>query len=72
MDEHRWQDAVSAFDKVIGEKGKRVDAALYWKLTHSINSENTTRDCHLRSAPLTVCGQFVEQGLQYYFGRCTD
>jgi len=36
MDEHRWQDAVSAFDKVIGEKGKRVDAALYWK-AYSLN-----------------------------------
>ena len=31
MDEHRWPDAVSAFDKVINEKGKRVDSALYWK-----------------------------------------
>jgi hypothetical protein len=31
MDEHRWPDAVTAFDKVIGEKGDRVDAALYWK-----------------------------------------
>jgi HEAT repeats len=31
MDEHRWPDAVSAFDKVIGEKGKRSDSALYWK-----------------------------------------
>ncbi len=31
MDEHRWPDAVSAFDRVIGEKGRRVDSALYWK-----------------------------------------
>jgi HEAT repeat protein len=31
MDEHRWPDAVSAFDRVINEKGKRVDSALYWK-----------------------------------------
>src|SRR5271168_3314721 len=31
MDEHRWPDAVSAFDKVISDKGKRVDSALYWK-----------------------------------------
>jgi hypothetical protein len=36
MDEHRWQDAVTSFDKVIGEKGKRVDAALYWK-AYSLN-----------------------------------
>ena len=31
MDENRWPDAVSAFDRVINEKGKRVDSALYWK-----------------------------------------
>ncbi len=31
MNEQRWQDAVTAFDKVIDAKGKRVDAALYWK-----------------------------------------
>jgi len=31
MNERRWPDAVSAFDKVINEKGKRVDSALYWK-----------------------------------------
>ena len=31
MDEHRWPDAVTAFDRVINEKGKRVDSALYWK-----------------------------------------
>jgi hypothetical protein len=31
MDEHRWPDAVTAFDRVISEKGKRVDSALYWK-----------------------------------------
>jgi hypothetical protein len=42
MDEHRWQDAVSAFDKVIGEKGKRVDAALYWK-AYSLNKPGKTQ-----------------------------
>jgi hypothetical protein len=31
MDESRWPDAVSAFDRVISEKGRRVDSALYWK-----------------------------------------
>src|ERR1700678_1438722 len=36
MDENRWPDAVSAFEKVIAEKGKRVDAALYWK-AYSLN-----------------------------------
>ncbi len=41
MDENRWQDAVSAFDKVINEKGKRVDAALYWK-AYSLNKLGKT------------------------------
>jgi HEAT repeat protein len=36
MDEHRWQDAVVSFDKVISAKGKRVDAAVYWK-AYSLN-----------------------------------
>jgi hypothetical protein len=54
MDEHRWQDAVSAFDKVIGEKGKRVDAALYWK-AYSLNK--------LGRAPLAIatCDQLHSQ-----------
>jgi hypothetical protein len=42
MDEHRWQDAVSSFDKVISEKGKRVDAALYWK-AYSLNKLGKTQ-----------------------------
>jgi HEAT repeats len=54
MDEHRWQDAVSAFDKVISEKGKRVDAALYWK-AYSLNK--------LGKAPLAIatCDQLNSQ-----------
>lgn len=36
MDEQRWADAVSAFDKVAAAKGKRADAALYWK-AYSLN-----------------------------------
>ncbi|CAN5732674.1 hypothetical protein BH10ACI4_BH10ACI4_10220 [soil metagenome] len=31
MNEQRWQDAITAFDKVIAAKGKRVEASLYWK-----------------------------------------
>ena len=41
MDEHRWPDAVTAFDKVINEKGKRVDAAFYWK-AYSLNKLGKT------------------------------
>ena len=54
MDEHRWQDAVSAFDKVVGERGKRVDAALYWK-AYSLNK--------LGKAPLAIatCDQLHSQ-----------
>ena len=31
MNEHRWQDAIASFDKVIEAKDKREDAAMYWK-----------------------------------------
>jgi hypothetical protein len=31
MDDHRWQDAIASFDKVIDAKDKRADAAMYWK-----------------------------------------
>jgi len=41
MDEHRWPDAVAAFDKVILEKGERTDAALYWK-AYSLNKLGKT------------------------------
>jgi hypothetical protein len=41
MDENRWPDAVSAFDRVINEKGKRVDAAFYWK-AYSLNKLGKT------------------------------
>jgi hypothetical protein len=54
MDEHRWSDAVTAFDKVISQKGDRVDAALYWK-AYSLNK--------LGRAPLAVatCDQLRSQ-----------
>src|SRR2546425_2148716 len=31
LEQHNWQEAVASFDKVINAKGKRADAALYWK-----------------------------------------
>src|SRR5580698_11617567 len=31
MNERRWSDAVASFDQVINAKGKKADAALYWK-----------------------------------------
>lgn len=31
LEQQRWSDAVADFDKVINAKGKRADAALYWK-----------------------------------------
>jgi len=31
LDERRWQDAVGAFSQVAALKGRRADAALYWK-----------------------------------------
>lgn len=36
MDEHRWADAVSNFDRVVNAKAKKADAALYWK-AYSLN-----------------------------------
>ncbi|WP_263382113.1 HEAT repeat domain-containing protein [Granulicella arctica] len=36
MNEHRWNDAVTSFDKVINAKGSHTDAALYWK-AYSLN-----------------------------------
>ena len=36
MDEQRWSDAVTAFDRVVVAKGKRADAAMYWK-AYSLN-----------------------------------
>ena len=36
MNEHRWQDAIRAFDKVIAAKEKRSGSALYWK-AYSLN-----------------------------------
>jgi hypothetical protein len=54
MDEHRWPDAVSAFDKVINEKGKRVDAAFYWK-AYSLNKLGKT------SLAIATCDQLHSQ-----------
>jgi hypothetical protein len=31
LNESRWADAVTAFDQVVNAKGKKADAALYWK-----------------------------------------
>lgn len=31
LDQQRWQDAIASFDRVVEAKGKKADAALYWK-----------------------------------------
>ncbi len=36
MNEHRWADAVTSFDRVASAKGRKADAALYWK-AYSLN-----------------------------------
>jgi tetratricopeptide (TPR) repeat protein len=36
MNEQRWSDAVTAFDKAAAARGKREDASLYWK-AYSLN-----------------------------------
>ncbi|WP_348267313.1 HEAT repeat domain-containing protein [Edaphobacter paludis] len=43
MNEHRWQEAIRAFDKVIAAKDKRSDAALYWK-AYSLNKLQHSSD----------------------------
>src|SRR6202043_1621583 len=54
MDEHRWPDAVTAFDRVINEKGKRVDSALYWK-AYSLKKLGKT------SLAIATCDQLHSQ-----------
>ena len=55
MDEHRWPDAITAFDKVINAKGeRRVDAALYWK-AYSLNKLGNT------SLAMATCKQLRAQ-----------
>jgi hypothetical protein len=65
MDEHRWPDAVTAFDKVISAKGDRVDAALYWK-AYSLNK--------LGNTPLAVatCKQLRAQFANSSWNRDCD
>lgn len=31
LDQQHWQEAITDFDRVVAAKGKRADAALYWK-----------------------------------------
>ncbi len=65
MDEHRWPDAVTAFDKVINAKGDRVDAALYWK-AYSLNK--------IGNSPLAVatCKQLRAQFANSSWNRDCD
>jgi hypothetical protein len=77
MNEQRWQDAVSNFDKVIQSRDKKTDAALYWKaysLKKLGNGQATAATCdELRArfaasswnrdcSVLTVGAQVNEQG----------
>ena len=48
MNERRWQDAVSSFDKVIQSKDRKTDAAMYWKaysLKKLGNAQATASTC---------------------------
>ncbi len=62
MNAHNWPGAVTAFDKVINAKGKRVDAALYWK-AYSLNKLNKLQ---LASA---TCDQLHSQYLDSPWNR---
>lgn len=50
MDEQRWTDAISTFDKLAATKGKKADAALYWK-AYSLNKLGRKEEAG------AVCGQ---------------
>jgi HEAT repeat protein len=54
MNEHRWQDAIHSFDKVIAAKEKRSDAALYWK-AYSFNK------LQRHSASVAICNTLHAQ-----------
>jgi hypothetical protein len=54
MNEHRWQDAIRFFDKVIAAKDRRSDAALYWK-AYSLNK------LQRRSDAAGICGTLRAQ-----------
>lgn len=57
MNEHRWRDAIAAFDKVIearDKKDKRADAALYWK-AYSLSK------IHNPGLALATCSQLRTQ-----------
>ncbi|WP_263415580.1 HEAT repeat domain-containing protein [Terriglobus albidus] len=48
MNEQRWQDSITSFDKVIAAKGAKADAALYWKayaLTKLGRREDSASTC---------------------------
>ena len=42
LDQQRWQDAVSSFDRVISARGKHADASLYWK-AYALNKLGRSR-----------------------------
>jgi HEAT repeats len=54
MNDHRWQDAIASFDKVIDAKDKRADAALYWK-AYSLQKIGSN------SLAMTTCNQLRSQ-----------
>lgn len=54
MNEHRWQDAIHSFDKVVAAKDKRSDAALYWK-AYSLNKLQRHSDA------AAICGTLRAQ-----------
>lgn len=57
MNEHRWQDAITAFDKVAAAKDKRAAAALYWK-AYSLNKLQRPSDA--TAVCNTLRGQYAD------------
>jgi hypothetical protein len=54
MNDHRWSDAVAAFDRVISSKSGNADAAIYWK-AYSLNKLGK------KSLALATCYQLRAQ-----------
>lgn len=50
MNEQRWQDAITVFDKIIDAKGAKADASLYWK-AYALNKLSR------REESAATCGQ---------------
>lgn len=62
MNQHRWNDAITNFDKVINAHGRRADAAFYWK-AYSLNKLGS------RQLAVSTCDQLLAQSPDSHWNR---